>query len=284
MERPEQEKLTGGAGEGVKMEDANETERNTPYIPTEEEAAETPRGMTDEELAAVRAALPPQSEEQEPSAKQALFDLFAPDIREANFFYAQSATASRGLMALGAGDIEGAKEALHILHMGAAHKLATQYSDAPYGDPIRGMDQAATEATPNSSDVSLAPDTRDFITVPDGGLVFRTTTGRPLLGLYPQSDGTRLNLYGSDLMPDIQLFASSGWCVLHLAQQGVSMASIEANSSGGVVSVSYSSGTPSASMSAAGFAAADPPPQSEASDQTGASAPLVQPPPGETTL
>ena len=135
------------------MEEANETEVNTPYIPTEEEAAEALSNLTDEEPVEALASLPLQ---------------------------------------------------------------------------------------------------QDYITVPDGGLVFRTTTGRPLLHLYPLEDGTQLDIYGAEAGPDVQIQARLHGSVMHFVRQGVSAVSVSAHTGGGILIINQGNGTEGVSVSAGG--------------------------------
>lgn len=99
------------------------------------------------------------------------------------------------------------------------------------------MSESAEEQTPKPylptdeelTAIPSAPFLQDCITVPDGGLVFRTTTGKPLLSIAPSEGGSRLHLYGAGSAPDVQIVATSTGCTIHLAQQGQSVLSLSAS-------------------------------------------------------
>ena len=98
--------------------------------------------------------------------------------------------------------------------------------------------------------VASLPPQQDYITVPDGGLVFRTTTGRPLLHLYPLEDGTQLDLYGAETGPDVQIQARLHGSVMHFIRQGVSAVSVSAYTGGGILLINQGDGTEGVSASA----------------------------------
>ncbi len=107
--------------------------------------------------------------------------------------------------------------------------------------------QAAEELT---EALPALPPLQDHITVPDGGLVFRTTTGRPLLHLYPLEDGTQLDIYGAEAGPDIQIQARLHGSVMHFIRQGVSAVSVSAHPGGGILIINQGNGTEGVSVSA----------------------------------